>query len=85
MTEEIQRRFPATIELAMFAMLFAVSIGVPLGFFAAKRYGSAIDHGSLVVSLIGISIPVFFLAILLKYVFSVQLGLAYPRSGARTC
>ena len=73
-TEEIGRRFPATIELAIAAMLFAVAFGVPLGFFAAKRYGSAMDHGSLVASLIGISIPVFFLAILLKYVFAVQLG-----------
>ncbi|CAN5372192.1 ABC transporter permease [soil metagenome] len=73
-TEEIGRRFPATIELAIAAMLFAVAFGVPLGFFAAKRYGSAVDHGSLVASLIGISIPVFFLAILLKYVFAVKLG-----------
>ncbi len=73
-TEEIGRRFPATIELAIAAMIFAVAFGVPLGFFAAKRYGSAADHGSLVASLIGISIPVFFLAILLKYVFAVELG-----------
>jgi len=73
-TEEIERRFPATIELAIAAMIFAVAFGVPLGFFAAKRYGSAVDHGSLVASLIGISIPVFFLAILLKYVFAVELG-----------
>ncbi|MGH3132350.1 MAG: ABC transporter permease [Gaiellaceae bacterium] len=74
-TEEIERRFPATMELAIAAMLFAVTLGVPLGFFAAKRYGSVFDHGSLVASLIGISIPVFFLAILLKYLFAVQLGL----------
>jgi len=74
-TEEIQRRFPATIELALSAMLFAVFLGVPLGFLAAKRYGSILDHGSLVTSLIGISIPVFFLAILLKYLFAVKLGL----------
>jgi peptide/nickel transport system permease protein len=74
-TEEIQRRFPATIELAVAAMVFAIVLGLPLGFFAAKRYGSAVDHGSLVASLIGISIPVFFLAILLKYVFAVKLGL----------
>jgi peptide/nickel transport system permease protein len=74
-TEEIGRRFPATIELAIGAMLFATFFGIPLGFVAAKRYGSAVDHGSLVASLIGISIPVFFLAILLKYVFSVKLGL----------
>jgi peptide/nickel transport system permease protein len=74
-TEEIGRRFPATIELALAAMVFAIVLGVPLGFFAAKRYGSVFDHGSLVTSLIGISIPVFFLAILLKYLFAVKLGL----------
>ncbi|MEX0850522.1 MAG: ABC transporter permease [Gaiellaceae bacterium] len=73
-TEEIGRRFPATIELALAAMVFAIALGVPLGFFAAKRYGSVFDHGSLVASLIGISIPVFFLAILLKYLFAVKLG-----------
>jgi peptide/nickel transport system permease protein len=74
-TEEIRRRFPATIELALAAMFLAVLLGVPLGFVAAKRYGSLVDHGSLVASLIGISIPVFFLAILLKYLFAVKLGL----------
>ena len=73
-TEEIGRRFPATIELALAAMIFAIALGVPLGFFAAKRYGSVFDHASLVTSLLGISIPVFFLAILLKYVFAVKLG-----------
>src|SRR5918995_7135979 len=74
-TEEIGRRFPATIELALAAMVFAIVLGIPLGFFAAKRYGSVFDHASLVTSLIGISIPVFFLAILLKYLFAVKLGL----------
>jgi len=71
---EIKARFPATVELAVAAMIFAVSFGVPLGFFAAKRYGSAFDHASLVASLIGISIPIFFLAIILKYVFAIRLG-----------
>jgi peptide/nickel transport system permease protein len=47
---------------------------VPLGFFAAKRHGGFFDQSSLFLSLIGVSIPVFFLAILLKYVFSVRLG-----------
>ena len=69
---EIKARFPATVELAVAAMIFAVSFGVPLGFFAAKRYGSAFDHASLVASLIGISIPIFFLAIILKYFFAVR-------------
>ena len=55
-------------------MLFAIVVGVPLGFIAAKRYGTAIDHASLAASLFGISIPIFFLAIILKYVFAVRLG-----------
>jgi peptide/nickel transport system permease protein len=74
-SEEIGRRFPATVELALAAMILAVAVGIPLGFVAAKRHGSWIDHSSLVGSLLGISIPVFFLGIVLKYVFSVQLGL----------
>jgi peptide/nickel transport system permease protein len=73
-TDEIRIRFPATVELALGAMLFAVTFGVPLGFLAAKRYGSAFDHGSLLASLIGISIPIFFLGLILKYIFSVRLG-----------
>jgi peptide/nickel transport system permease protein len=73
-TDEIRERFPATVELALAAMLFSVFLGVPLGFFAAKRHGGVFDHGSLFLSLIGVSIPVFFLAILLKYLFAVRLG-----------
>jgi len=73
-TEELRHRFPATVELALAAMFFAIVFGVPLGFFAAKRYGTFFDHGSLFVSLIGISIPIFFLGLILKYVFAVKLG-----------
>ncbi|HET7855007.1 MAG TPA: ABC transporter permease [Gaiellaceae bacterium] len=73
-TDELKERFPATIELTLAALLFAVTFGIPLGFVAAKRYGTWVDHSSLVLSLLGISIPVFFLAILLKYVFAVELG-----------
>src|ERR671935_965478 len=69
---EIGERFPATVELALAAMIFAVGIGIPLGFFAAKRYGGLFDQASLVVSLLGISIPIFFLAIILKYLFAVR-------------
>jgi peptide/nickel transport system permease protein len=73
-TEEIGTRFPATVELAFAALLFAVFVGIPLGFFAAKYHGGATDHLTMVGSLIGISIPVFFLAIILKYIFAVRLG-----------
>jgi peptide/nickel transport system permease protein len=72
--EEFKEKFPATIELAIAAMIVSIGLGVPLGFVAAKKYGGPVDHASLVASLIGISIPVFFLAILLKYVFAVKLG-----------
>jgi peptide/nickel transport system permease protein len=73
-TDELQQRFPATIELTLAALLFAVTLGIPLGFVAAKRYGTVIDSASLFVSLLGVSIPVFFLAIMLKYAFAVKLG-----------
>ena len=69
---EIGDRFPATMELATAAMLFSIVLGIPLGFFAAKRHGGLFDQSSLVVSLFGISIPIFVLAILLKYAFAVH-------------
>jgi peptide/nickel transport system permease protein len=72
--DELRERFPATVELALAAMLFAVGLGIPLGFVAAKRYGGVADHATLVGSLIGISIPIFFLALILKYIFAVRLG-----------
>jgi peptide/nickel transport system permease protein len=72
-TYELEHRFPATIELALSAMIFALAVGIPLGFFAAKKYGSWFDRSSLVVSLIGISIPIFFLGLILKYIFAVRL------------
>src|SRR5262249_45141955 len=71
---EIKTRFPATIELAFMAMIFATAVGIPLGFLAAKRHGGAADHATLFLSLVGVSIPVFFLAIILKYIFAVRLG-----------
>ena len=73
-TEEIRRRFPATVELTIAAMIFAVGLGIPLGFLAARRAGSWLDQTSMAGSLVGISVPVFFLAFLLKYVFAVRLG-----------
>ena len=78
--EEIARRFPATVELATLAMIFAVAVGIPLGFVAARRHGSWIDNLSTAGSLLGIAIPVFVLAYLLKYVFAVELGWL-PSSG----
>jgi peptide/nickel transport system permease protein len=72
--EEFANRFPATVELALVALLIAIAVGIPLGYLSAKHHGKAIDHASVVVSLLGVTIPVFFLAFILKWVFAVQLG-----------
>ncbi len=73
-SEEIGRRFPATVELALTAIFFAILVGIPLGFVAGRRPGSWVDNASTAGSLLGIAIPVFALGFLLKYVFAVKLG-----------
>ncbi len=73
-TEEFLRLFPATIELSIAAMIFAVGLGIPLGYLAARRHLGWVDNLSVTGSLIGVTIPVFFLGFLLKYVFAVKLG-----------
>lgn len=72
--DEFLRRFPATVELSIAALIIAIGIGVPLGYWAARRYGKISDHAAVTMSLIGVTIPVFFLAFILKYFFAVQLG-----------
>lgn len=72
--DELRERFPATVELALAAMIFAVGLGIPLGVIAAKHARRPLDHVSLVGSLVGISMPVFFLALILKWAFAVKLG-----------
>ena len=66
-------RFPATVELATFSLILAVVLGIPLGYMAAKRRASWFDNLSVVGSLVGVAVPVFFLAFLLKYWFAVKL------------
>jgi peptide/nickel transport system permease protein len=73
-------RLPATIELSFFALLLAVAFGIPLGYFAARRHGSALDNGSVLLSLVGVAVPVFFTAFMLKYFFAVRWNLL-PVSG----
>ena len=68
-------RFPATIELTAASMLFAVGVGIPLGRFAARHPQSWRDGGVTVVSLFGVSIPVFVLGLTLQYIFAAQLNL----------
>src|SRR5437870_10804648 len=72
--------FPATIELALCAIIFALVIGIPAGMIAAVRRNSIFDHGVMGVSLTGYSMPIFWWGLLLILLFSVQLGLT-PVSG----
>ncbi|PSL55568.1 peptide/nickel transport system permease protein [Saccharothrix carnea] len=69
------QRFPATIELSALAILIAVAVGIPLGYMAAKRRGGWFDNISVGGSLLGVAVPVFFLAYVLKDVLSSALGL----------
>lgn len=78
--EEFTLRFPATVELSVAAMAIAIVVGVPLGYFAARRRGSWLDVTAVSGSLLGICIPVFFLALLLKGLFAVNLGI-FPSFG----
>jgi peptide/nickel transport system permease protein len=71
---EIRQAFPATIELSVAALIFAIGLGIPLGYLMARRFGSKFDQVSMGLSLLGISVPIFFLGYLLKYVFAVRLG-----------
>ena len=71
---EFLERFPGTVELTVFAMVFAIGVGIPLGYLAARRHGSWLDSSSVIGSLLGVAIPVFFLAYLLRLAFAVELG-----------
>ena len=66
--------FPATLELAALAMLFATVVGLPAGIIAAVRRGSVFDHGVMGISLTGYSMPIFWWGLLLILFFSVGLG-----------
>jgi peptide/nickel transport system permease protein len=79
-TEEIVRRIPVTIELALLAGLVAMAIGVPLGVLAAVRRRSPIDYLAGSVGLLGLSIPTFWLGLVMILVFAIGLDVL-PASG----
>ncbi len=72
--QEFAALFPATIELALCAILFALLLGIPAGMLAAVRRNSIFDHGVMGISLTGYSMPIFWWGLLLILLFSVQLG-----------
>ncbi len=72
-TTLLASKLPVTIEIAILALLIALLIGIPTGIISAVRKGTAVDYGANVVALSGISIPHFWLGILLIMVFAVKL------------
>jgi len=81
--ELILERLPASLELAIAAMLIALVVAVPIGIISAVRRGSLLDMGSMLGALFGLSMPHFWLGIMLIMIFSVNLGWL-PTSGRGT-
>lgn len=83
--EELRRHLPATIELAVAAMVVSILIGIPLGILAAAKRDGVVDQVVRVVSLVGVSMPIFWLGLVAIVVFYAWLGWAPPpgRLGAR--
>ena len=75
---EIGRAFPATVELALAALVLAVGFGIPMGYLAARYRGRFLDNATVLTTLVGVAVPVFFFGVLLKYVFAQKLGLLPP-------
>jgi dipeptide transport system permease protein len=72
--DEFFTLFPATIELSLCAIIFAISIGVPLGIIAAVKRGTFVDHAVMGAALVGFSMPIFWWGLLMIVLFSGFLG-----------
>jgi peptide/nickel transport system permease protein len=72
--QDIARTFPATLELATLGILIGVSVGVPLGVWAAVRRGGLVDQVVRVMGLIGYSVPIFWLGLMALVLFYARLG-----------
>ncbi|MEA5059179.1 MAG: ABC transporter permease [Candidatus Pelethousia sp.] len=81
--EQILERFPNTLMLACGAILLSLILGIPVGIISAKRQYSLIDNASMVGALVGVSMPAFWMGLLLVIVFSLKLKLL-PSSGMNT-
>ncbi|MDB5784362.1 ABC transporter permease [Caballeronia mineralivorans] len=79
-TKLIAQKLPVTLQLAVMAMIFAIGIGLPLGVLSAANKGRALDYGANVLALTGMSIPNFWLGIILIFLVSVKWQLL-PSSG----
>ncbi len=72
-TQLVAERLPVTIELGLAALLIATALGIPAGIVSALRRNSAVDLGTMMVANVGVSMPVFWLGLMLAYVFALLL------------
>lgn len=79
---ELAEAFPATMELSFFALLFAIGLGIPLGYIAARCHGRILDNLVVIGTLVGVAVPVFFLGYLLKEGFADNLAWLPPSGRA---
>jgi peptide/nickel transport system permease protein len=83
-TTILLERLPLTVELSLTAVIIAMTIGVPLGIISATRRNSAVDVGTMIFANVGVSMPVFWLGLMLAYLFALVLRdtpLALPPTG----
>lgn len=86
-TQILVERVPLTIELAVAALVLALIVGIPLGIAAAMRHNSGVDVGTMAIANVGVSMPVFWLGLMLAYLFALVLRdtpFALPPSGRLT-
>jgi len=78
--DELLYRFPATIELSLFSIIFSTCLGIPLGIISATRRNSVVDYTTRLISMTGMILPVFWVGLMLQLVFYKKLGV-FPFGG----
>ena len=79
--DDLQARFPMSLELGVCSMMLAIAIGIPVGVWGAARQDSVIDYGGKLYGILGVAMPLFWGGLVLVYVFYFKLGIAPPPTG----
>lgn len=72
--DDLRQRFPASFELVFYGMLLAVALAIPLGIISAMKQGTWVDHLTRVIAVLGVSMPIFWIALILISTFYTRLG-----------
>lgn len=73
-TKDLWQRFPASFELVFYGMLLAIAMAIPLGVVSAVKRGTWVDHVSRVIAVLGVSVPIFWIGLVLLSIFYTRLG-----------